>query len=263
MTLDRWIAVIGLAFGLVSIGLAVYFYRRTVKMRTPTFVVNPSRSTLVAPDIENFGKFSAFHDGHPLSFNGVTLLQVYFWNSGSLEIMSSEVLKPYSISISDGSILSWSVIKTNRDVIHAQLIRPNEASNSLELSFAVLEPNDGAVFQIAYDGPRNARVEFDGTCVGSPRPTVLPSAPLYFSTRAEQLLEVYMPFIAPLVLGAIGYPLFWGIRLVISHFFGERAFGTLVISFVVCLVALAAISAFWGQYRRATAKYVPHDIRLP
>ncbi len=262
MTVDRWLAVIGLLFGLISIGLAFYFYKRTVKRRAPTFVVNPKRSVLVAPEIRAFDQFAISFEGKPLSEKGITSVQVYFWNSGSLEIIGSELLKPYSISIPDATILNWSVIKTNRDVIHAQLTKLDE-SNSLLLSFAVLEPNDGAVLQIIYDGPLNARIVFDGACVGSPRPTVLPSAQLYFSSRAEQLLQANMPILAPLVVIPIMAFFLWIARLLLSRLLGERGFEITFLFALVGCFGLAVILGLWGQFRKATAKYVPPDIRIP
>jgi hypothetical protein len=83
--------------------MAVYFYRRTEKKRVPTFMVNPRRRNLVQPELAKFDKFSLLYDGTEVGKSGITAIQVYFWNSGSLEILSSQVLKPYSISISDGA----------------------------------------------------------------------------------------------------------------------------------------------------------------
>src|ERR1035437_1683144 len=191
--------------------MAVYFYRRTEKKRVPTFMVNPRRRNLVQPELAKFDKFSLLYDGTEVGKSGITAIQVYFWNSGSLEIQSSQVLKPYSISISDGRILSWSIIKTNRGVIKPQLVRADENLNSLSLSFAVLEPRDGAVIEIIYDGPLAAKVEIDGVCIGSHRPMVLPSDGRSFSTRPKQFLEPYIGLIAVTLMACIGMPIMYGV----------------------------------------------------
>jgi hypothetical protein len=261
MTPDRWIAAGSLIIGIIGIVAAVFFHRRTEKKRIPTFMVNPSRRSLVEPELAKFAKFSLHFEGTEVGKRGITAIQVYFWNSGSLEILSSQVLKPYSISISDGRILSWSIIKTNRGVIQPQLVRADENFNSLDLSFAVLEPGDGAIFEIVYDGPPAAKVEIDGVCVGSHRPTVLPSDGRSFSTRPKQILDAYMDFIMPiLIFGTLG-PIIYAVIWIAQKLFSER---TILIAASVLLGCLVA-SLIWvfirDQYLRVTRRYVPPDIR--
>jgi len=261
MTPDRWIAAASLALGIIGIAMAVYFYRRTDKKRVPTFMVNPSKRTLVQPELAKFDKFSLLYDGTEVGKSGITAIQVYFWNSGSLEILSSQVLKPYSISISNGRILSWSIIKTNRGVIHPQLVRDDENFNSLRLSFAVLEPGDGAVIEIVYDGPPAAKVEIDGVCVGSHRPMVLPSDGRSFSTRPKQFLDAYMDFIMLLLWICILGSILYGLSKIVQRLFGERILLIVFLVFEGCLVAFLILNFIRDQYSRATRKYIPPDIR--
>jgi len=261
MTPDRWIAAASLAIGIIGIAMAMYFYRRTEKKRVPTFMVNPSRRSLVQPELAKFDKFSLLYDGTDVGKSGITAIQVYFWNSGSLEILSSQILKPYSISISDGRILSWSIIKTNRGVILPHLVRVDGNFNSLRLSFAVLEPGDGAVIEIVYDGPHDAKVEIDGVCVGSHRPTVLPSDGRSFSTRPNQLFEPYIGLIAVTLMACIVVPIFLGVFWIIKKLFSERTGLTLILVFMGCCVAFLIANFIRDQYSRATRKYVPPDIR--
>jgi hypothetical protein len=261
MTPDRWIAAASLALGIIGIAMAVYFYRRTDKKRIPTFMVNPSKRNLVQPELAKFDKFSLLYDGTEVGKRGITAIQVYFWNSGSLEILSSQVLKPYSISISDGRILSWSIIKTNRGVIQPQLVRADENFNSLRLSFAVLEPGDGAVIEIVYDGPPAAKVEIDGVCVGSHRPTVLPSDGRSFSTRPKQFLDAYADFIFPMLMACILIPIISGFFWIVQKLFSQRTSLIILLVFLACPVALLILIFIRDQYSRATRKYVPEDIK--
>jgi len=261
MTPDRWIAAASLAIGIIGIAVAVYFYRRTEKKRVPTFMVNPVRRSLVQPELAKFEKFSLLYEGTEVGKRGITAIQVFFWNSGSLEILSSQVLRPYSISISDGRILSWSFIKTNRGVIQPQLVRADENFNSLDLSFAVLEPGDGAVIEIVYDGPPVAKVEIDGVCVGSQRPTVLPSDGRSFSTRREQLLDANIGYIALMIMACTVIPILFGVIWIIKKLFSERTGLMLILVFMGCLVAFLILNIIRDQYSRATRKYVPPDIR--
>ena len=241
--------------------MAVYFYRRTEKRRVPTFMVNPSRRSLVQPELAKFDKFSLIYDGTEVGKRGITAIQVYFWNSGSLEILSSQVLKPYSISISDGRILSWSIIKTNRGVIQPQLVRADENFNSLRLSFTVLEPGDGAVIEIVYDGSPAAKVEIDGVCVGSHRPMVLPSDGRSFSTRPKQILNTYIGFISLMLMACILGPIIYGVIWIVQRLFGEKSMLTLFLVLFGCIVAWMISNFIRNQYSKATRKYVPPDIR--
>ena len=261
MTPDRWIAAGSLAIGIIGIAAAAFFHRRTEKKRVPTFMVNPSRRSLVQPELAKFDKFSLLYDGTEVGKRGITAIQVFFWNSGSLEILSSQVLKPYSISVSDGRILGWSIIKTNRGVLQPQLVRADENFNSLDLSFAVLEPGDGAIIEIVYDGPPAAKVEIDGVCVGSHRPMVLPSDGRSFSTRPKQFLIAYTPVLMTLVIGAIAFPIFGGAFWLIQKLFGERTSMIVGAGFLCCIVSSLIWNFIRDQYSRATRWYVPHDIR--
>lgn len=262
MTPDRWIAAVSLALGIIGIAMAVYFHRRTEKKRIPTFIVNPRRRNLVQPELAKFESFSLLYDGTEVGKRGITAIQVYFWNSGTLEILSSQVLKPYSISISDGRILSWSIIKANRGVIEPQLVRADENLNSLRLFFAVLEPGDGAVIEIVYDGPTDAKVEIDGVCIGSHRPMVLPSDGRSFSTRPEQLFEPYIGLIAVTLMACIVGPIIYGVIWIGPRLFGERTFTIICLVFIIaCPVLLIILNFIRDQYSRVTRKYVPPDIR--
>ena len=261
MTPDRWIAAASMALGIIGIAMAVYFYRRTEKKRVPTFMVHPWRRSLVQPELAKFENFSLLYDGTEVGKRGITAIQVYFWNSGSLEILSSQVLKPYSISISDGRILSWSIIKTNRGVIQPQLVRADENFNSLRLSFAVLESGDGAVIEIVYDGPPSAKVEIDCVCVGSHRPTVLPSDGRSFSTRPKQFLDAYQDFIFPILLfGPLGL-IFYGIIWIVQRLFNQRTSLIIILVPFGCAVASLIWIFIRDQYSRAKRKYVPPDIK--
>ncbi|HMD76787.1 MAG TPA: hypothetical protein VKG86_05375 [Terracidiphilus sp.] len=216
---------------------------------------------MVQPELAKFDKFSLLYDGTEVGKSGITAIQVFFWNSGSLEILSSQVLKPYSISISDEQILSWSIIKTNRGVIQPQLVRTDENFNSLRLSFAVLEPGDGVVIEIVYDGPPSAKVEIDGICVGSHRPTVLPSDRRSFSTRPKQFLDAYTGFFAVTLMACTLIPMFYGVIWIGQKLFSERTFLIIILVFLACPVFLLIFNFIRDQYSRATRKYVPEDIK--
>jgi hypothetical protein len=146
-------------------------------------------------------------------------------------------------------------------VIQPLLVRADENFNSLRLSFAVLEPGDGAVIEIVYDGPLAAKVEIDGVCVGSHRPTVLPSDGRSFSTRPKQFFEPYIGLIAVTLMACIVMPIIYGVIWIVQRLFSQRTGLVLFLVFLSCLVAFLIANFIRDQYSRATRKYVPPDIR--
>lgn len=253
--------MIGLAISVISVAMAVYFYRRTDKRRIPTFVVSPARRSLVLAELANYKRFSLRYNGEEVGKNGVTAIQVYFWNSGSLEILSSHVLRPYSISISAGPILSWSVIKTSRELIHAQVVRDGDAPDILRLSFEVLEPGDGTVLDIIYDGPPDVKIEFDGACVGSSRPMILPSDPIYFSSIPKQLMLPVQIVSAWAVGLALAILIAGGSNWLAQRILGAQVVEILFRLFSAGFIAIGILAGLFLLYRRVTLRYIPPDIR--
>ena len=264
MTVDRWLGVvgaIGTVFGIVGCILAWYFFRRSEKSRIPTFVAHPHRRVLVQPALGRLREFSVLHQNRRVGENGITEVLIYFWNSGTLPVLHSEVLKQFTIRI-HAEILHYSISKLSRDIVNLQASCSDEVPREkLILSFGVLEPGDGATIQIIYDGFPDVQVEFDGACVGAAKPTVLPADPIYFTTRPRRLLSMFEPLIGATVFGLTFSVVFSGLVWIVKRLFGEVVLG---IAFFVLLGAgtLAALAAMlWVSYRKVAAKYIPPDIR--
>jgi hypothetical protein len=103
------------------------------------------------------------------------VVRVFFWNAGNTPIEAAkDILKPFTITISgDSEILDAVVLKVSRDITFITLDAQEDKRNKAIVNFDILESNDGAALQIAYAGPNDAKLEFDGVTIGAPSPTVI------------------------------------------------------------------------------------------
>jgi len=265
MTIDRWLTLSLFIVGcVVTWFVSRHFYRRSDKRRTPTFVVRPERKVLVAADFASVTKFSVLYEGGEVGKKGITEARIYFWNSGTLPILSADVLEPFTISM-PGDILSCSVLKSSRDVIALRVsVKDFIFDNQrMELRFAVLEPGDGATVQAIYDGPPDGKIEFTGACVGAAKPVVLPPDNIYFTSVASRLNQMYAPFYLGL-LAVVPILIFFGVSWVLRRFLGERATAIIGWTFFGCigtLIVFVVGAMLWDQYRKIKAPYLPPDVR--
>lgn len=265
MTPDHWIAVGGVAAsGLISWIVSRYFYRRSDKRRTPTFVVRPQRTILVSPEITSTRIMTVLpgHDGE-IGNGGITKAQIYFWNSGTLPILSDDVLEPFGIKC-PGEVLDQKIIKSSRAVIGLEASVGDIDKRCLTLKFAVLEPGDGASIEIVYDGPPDREFEFAGACVGAAKPTVLPPDNIYFSSVLSRLSDPSTSILALVVLSFGPILAVIGVGWLIKRFFGEHVasiLGAVLIGVFIIVLALAILTAAWDQYTKIKAPYLPPDVR--
>jgi hypothetical protein len=260
MTFDRWLAVIGIVVGgVISWLISRYFYRRSDKRRIPTFVLQATK-VLAEPELADINDLSVICKGQEAGRHGVSEALIYFWNSGTLPILQNEVLEPYVISL-PVRILGYSV-KWTRDVVGMQL-SISEGNSSLTLRFTVLEPGDGAVFRLAFDGPRKTKIEFKGACLDAPKPTVLPPDPIYALRGFRRFIQTYEVVVAALAMLAISLAaggVMWGLR----RFFGTHVQVTVswvLFSAFVLLALFGLTYAFIQSVKRMTAPYVPPEIK--
>jgi hypothetical protein len=180
MTPDRWFTVfVSLITFLLGWLIARNYQRRSDRRRIPTFMLQ-ARQSLASPSLTVQGGVKVIHEGAEVGANGITHLNVYFWNAGTLPILQAEVLEPYTISL-PVKILRYSVVKSSRDVagIHVSV-----SGGTLTLDFAVLEPGDGATLYLVYDGPADVKIEFRGACLDAAKPKILDD-PIYLVPRPK------------------------------------------------------------------------------
>lgn len=267
MTLDRWLTLlVGFASIAVTWLASRHYYRRADRKPLPTFIVQ-SRQALAAPGLGAIG-LSLLHDGREVGKLGITRLQIYFGNSGTLPIQQS--LDPFRIVLTL-PILACSVIKATRDVnvIGLQISFTNrmigeECDAVATLDFSVLEPGDGGTIELIYDGPFHTKVEFKGACIGAPKPLVLPPDDIYSMARFQRWMELYNIVISVFVVPvAFGGAIFGG-RWLMVRLFGPYVADAVVVAFITLIGAAALamlVFVFWYRYKRVNLPYVPPDLK--
>jgi hypothetical protein len=260
MTPDRWFTVfVSLVTFFLGWLVARHYQRRSDRRRIPTFMLQ-ARQSLASPSLISEGGVRVIHEGAEVGANGITHGNIYFWNAGTLPILQSEVLEPYTISL-PVQILRCSLLKSSREVAG---IRVSVSGCTLTLDFAVLEPGDGATLYIVYDGPANANIEFGGACLDAAKPKILLDDPIYLVPKPKRFTQMWQGTLkgfGPLV--GLMVVIFAG-RWTVSKLFGEHGLdiagivlGLLVGAFFVFLI----IFVLWYHFKRLTSPYLPPNVK--
>ena len=101
----------------------------------------------------------------------VSAVVIYFWNAGNIPIHSTEILEKdraiHCVFPDNVQILKSIVLRTTRDIINLQTHFSTTNPHIFDITFDILEHNDGAAIQIIYAGPVNAEPKFTGTIEGA------------------------------------------------------------------------------------------------
>jgi hypothetical protein len=129
MDLDRFLATLGVVVGLISIGVAYYFYRKTVRTKLLAYAYTKSVS-LRLPDL--YGVPQNYLKGA----NEPSRAFVLFWNRGTSPIEGSDFVEPIKVLPTerilriaaheqDGAVASK--VDNAHKTISIDLLRPGEA----------------------------------------------------------------------------------------------------------------------------------------
>lgn len=145
-----------------------YFYDKSQQYRLPVYSVEPfSSAVFKANEKKEFPFKVTTNDGKPI-LKSIYLSTHYFWNKGEKPILQSDVLEPLKVTLSSEKeglkILNVSVSKFSRKVVSCSSDQISD--NEIELTYKVLENNDGCAIDILYIGEENPKVEVAGTIIG-------------------------------------------------------------------------------------------------
>ncbi len=115
-------------------------------------------------------KASKNEDGLEVRYGGevvpqVTRTTIRFWNSGTEAIRGGDIsdVDPLRLQFPEGAqILSLTFLKATRDPIDVKVM---QEGNQARVSFAFLEPGDGAVFSVLHSGA-SGKSKLKGTVIG-------------------------------------------------------------------------------------------------
>ncbi|MEI7766979.1 MAG: hypothetical protein WCJ97_06040 [Phycisphaerae bacterium] len=150
--------------GVLGTVLTVYSIYAGQRSRELTYSFNPVRTELV-----NLGETSSLtvsYDGKPVK-NSVTAIQCLIWNAGNEPIRAEDILEPIAIKApKDVKILEVTVRHASRPQVKFLLNSEKMSSGVIELTWRILEQNDGASVQIVFEGDHIAPFNIEGTIVG-------------------------------------------------------------------------------------------------
>lgn len=162
----NWIGILGSLIGIAGLTLSFYFYKMSIALPEPVFLLDPSRTVII--DSERLSETPL----RVVRLNGneikgdITSVRFYFWNNGRKSIRPLNVLKPLVIALDDaaGEIIDYKVLKSSRSVVDPVIARHSaDPKRSLDLSFSILEQEDGLSGQLLYKGKPDANVTISGT----------------------------------------------------------------------------------------------------
>ncbi len=179
---NPWIGGASLVLASISIIVAVYFGVRSTARRELAFTQEKPSILVFDP-----GLTSAF-DLTPQSLvwsrsgidpisEKVYVVSFAIWNTGRLSVKPEHVLKPLRIQVGDEvkqPIAIWEVRPSSwsREEIKMKITGDVVEENGLPqipIGFRILEPGDGASFQVIYSGPEDIDVSLWGTVEGITR----------------------------------------------------------------------------------------------
>jgi hypothetical protein len=164
---------ISAVIGICGTLLAIFSYFANNRERIPSFLIDPSRATIVDANTDAGGDLTVTYHGKQVTHASVNLVRIYFWNAGREEIRSTDVLRPFRVSLpTDSTILDARILRSSRSLSNFQLLQSPSDPNSVQLSFDIAEHNDGATLQLIYVGGRDAKLSFSGVVVGSNEPII-------------------------------------------------------------------------------------------
>lgn len=148
-----WFSIAGTVGTLFGVVLSWYFYQASQIKPLLTFGVHPVKTELQRPDYDK--ELGFIYKGKPLDSESITSVQVPIWNAGTRSIRDSDVLDPFRLVMPDAAeILSVRVKKSSRPICGFETFGNQEdyKSGTCPLKWRILEPGDGAVFQLIYAG---------------------------------------------------------------------------------------------------------------
>lgn len=161
------LVVIGPIVGIVGVALAIYFYYGSRRIQRPTYFVSSEISKVY--DSKKTSPNLAFVKvpTNETITKDVFLVTIHFWNSGTLPIEPGDIRKPVEFNISNcEQIVDHDVVaQTDPNAVGFSL-SPGNDQKTLVLSWAHLDSNHGAKFQVFYIGSPNPKYSFNGNILG-------------------------------------------------------------------------------------------------
>jgi len=151
------LGVLGLAWGFISYNLAE-------KKPDLVFAQQPVQTMVVRAG--ELSKLGVTYGGRVVT-SDITAAQIAIWNAGRKPILANDILEPLVIRMHAGATILDSKIRfITRDVVGIQCENSAARPNEVDLRFRILEPDDGAIVQVIYEGHPGIDASMSGVLVG-------------------------------------------------------------------------------------------------
>jgi hypothetical protein len=158
------IGVMSLLFGLLSLALSLYIYRRSQHHRLPRSVLY---TKTIIQEIQRLSpKITLSSDKLPLDRLGVT--KMYFWNGGRATIRCSDIpsMDPLMLRAANGGgCIIDAVVLCQSRLANGFAVKTDASGNFVKVHFEYIDHLEGCVIQIAHSC-RAASITVDGSVIG-------------------------------------------------------------------------------------------------
>lgn len=159
---NPWIIIISLGFTILSVILAIIFFIKSIKKKSPRFLV---RSRNLVQKLDNNSDIKIYYNDEPV--NNLTFSKVVIWNNGKETIHDRDITSsdPLMISVEDEfTILDVEILDCPSE---SNLINVEKLNNkSVRVDFEYLDHKDGCIIQVIHDGKNSENINVSGTIKG-------------------------------------------------------------------------------------------------
>lgn len=165
LSFDRLLGVAGLILAIASLAAAYIFYKKSLKVKQPTYVIRTNN--LIQNSISQINGLEITYKGRKVE--NLSVSKIIFWNKGTETIDNQDIIKVDSLRFE---------CSENKHILDASIITSNKLSNQLRIEvvnsakiahieFDYLDKGNGGVFQIIHTGTSSSDVFFKGELKGA------------------------------------------------------------------------------------------------
>jgi hypothetical protein len=147
--------IIFVFFGILGILSSYYFYKKSRKLKKPVYFQNSVN--LIKNNLPKLSNLELLYKGEQI--NNFTITYLGFWNAGN------ETINNNDIASVNAQILEFEVMIANNNANNF-IVKLNETTNCIEITFDYIDKNDGLVLKIYHTGNTSSDLVLTGSIRG-------------------------------------------------------------------------------------------------
>jgi uncharacterized membrane protein len=138
--------------------------------------------------------------GKPIASDNITSIRVAIWNDGNRLIEASDILRSLEVSVPSAHILNATVAKASADTGFICVDDDHAYDAGIcRMKWNILQPEDGAILQVLYEGAANLPIVVSGSFKGQKQVVV----EQYQDTGKPNVLHLVTTFRWRVVMGLV------------------------------------------------------------